>query len=81
MAGPKSNPCATTFVICDSEEETMEMSFFFFCNHARLVWFGSNTGYLSHLDRNMGIVDWWTKLIKLKDVLFFFFFFFAIEGF
>ena len=53
--------------ICAFEEETVEHAILF-CDHARAVWFGSNIGYLSHFDRNVSIVEWWKKLMDLKNM-------------
>lgn len=32
-------------------------------------WFGSSLSFFSHVDRNIGIVEWWSNLMELKDEL------------
>ena len=36
-------------------------------DHAMTAWFGSNLGYLFHLDRAVGVMDWWIKFMEVKD--------------
>ena len=57
---------STSFPICGSKEESMEYTLFL-CEHTKAIWFGSSLGFLSHVDRNIGIMEWWSKSIEIKD--------------
>lgn len=64
--GPKTSSGSTMCPICDSEEETVEHTIFL-CDHARVVWFGFNSGFLTYSTRSMDIAEWWGNLMKMND--------------
>lgn len=39
----------------------------FLRDRGRAVWVGFNIGYLFHFDKNVGVVEWWKKLINLRN--------------
>ena len=48
--------------ICTTTKESVEHALFL-CNHARLSWFGSNIGMLSHSITLLRIRDWWNSFM------------------